>query len=281
MYKIGLSIKNPTKEIFRECREAGISVAEISLPGELYPTFDYCAAKNAAAENGVELWSFHLPFVFELYDISKRELSKGAVSSLSEMIGRAADIGIKRMVIHPSGEPIEESDRRDRMACSMQSLGRLAECACKNGCVLAVENLPRTCLGRNSSEIAELISVDPSLKVCFDTNHLLSDEGAADFIKRIGDRIITTHVSDYDFLNERHWMPGEGKQNFFSILKALGEVGYGGVWLYELSFEAPPSILRPRTLSCADIVENARSLFQGSVPTVIGSPAMGLCAWDH
>ncbi len=48
-----------------------------------------------------------------------------------------------------------------------------------------------------------------------------------------------------------------------------------------LSIEAPPSILRPRTLSCTDIVENARALFQGSVPAVIESPVMGLCAWDH
>lgn len=280
MYRIGLSTRTPTRDAFCAYREAGITLAEISLPGELYPTFDYRAAKAAADEYGVELWSFHLPFVFELYDISKRELSESAVKQLSEMIARAADIGISRMVIHPSGEPIEETERKDRMERSRQSLARLAECATKNGCVLAVENLPRTCLGRDSREIAELISVDDSLRVCFDTNHLLAKESAADFIRRIGDRIITTHVSDYDFLNERHWLPGEGKQDFISVLNALEDVGYNGAWLYELGFEAPVSIRRPRMLCCADFVQNAHTLFAGKIPDAIGTPVKGLRAWN-
>ena len=280
MYRIGLSVKTPTKELFAECRRVGIEVAEISLSGEQYPTFDYRAAKTAAAENGIELWSFHLPFVFELYDISKRELSKSAVGALSEMIARAADIGIKKMVIHPSGEPIEESDRYDRMERAKQSLVTLADCARKNGCVLAVENLPRTCLGRSSEEIAALTDADASLKVCFDTNHLLGGESSADFIKRLGDRIVTTHVSDYDFLNERHWLPGEGRLDFSLALNALASVGYNGVWLYEVGFDAPPSILRPRDLCCADFAENARALFAGERPCALGTPAQGLCAWN-
>ncbi len=280
MYRIGLSVKHVDRESLASYREAGIEAVEISPPGECYPDFDYRAAKDAAQKSGMELWSFHLPFVFELYDISKRELAHDAVEKLSEMISRASDIGIERMVIHPSGEPIEESDRYDRMECSKQSLLRLSEHARGCGCVIAVEDLPRTCLGRTSDEIAELISVDESLKVCFDTNHLLSGERAADFIKKIGNRIITTHVSDYDFLNERHWLPGEGTQDFLSILQALQEVGYDGIWLYELNLSAPATILRPRDLCAQDLVENARTLFSGKCPVTFGTPCEGLAAWN-
>ncbi|MBE6588924.1 MAG: sugar phosphate isomerase/epimerase [Ruminococcaceae bacterium] len=280
MYRIGRSTKTPCEATFADYRTAGIEVAEISLPGELYPTFDYRAAKNAARACGVELWSFHLPFVFELYDISKKELAASAVEQLSEMISRASDIGIERIVIHPSGEPIGDGERRDRMERSKQSLSRLAAHARRCGCVLAVEDLPRTCLGRNSEEIAELISVDDGLAVCFDTNHLLGDESATDFITRLGNRIITTHVSDYDFLNERHWLPGEGKLNWSAVLKALSEVGYNGVWMYELELEAPASIKRPRALYCEDFVKNAHALFEGRAPEVLGTPAPGLTAWN-
>ena len=55
----------------------------------------------------------------------------------------------------------------------------------------------------------ELISADDRLRVCFDTNHLLK-ESIIDFIYNVGDKIITTHVSDYARENERHWLPGEG-----------------------------------------------------------------------
>ena len=44
------------------------------------------------------------------------------------------------------------------------------------GQVIAVEDLPRTCLGRESSEMLELISVNDKLRVCFDTNHLLQKD---------------------------------------------------------------------------------------------------------
>ena len=266
--------------MFTACHAAGIEVAEISLPGELYPGFDYRAAKSAAREGGVELWSFHLPFVFELYDISKRELAANAVRMLSEMIKRASDIGISRMVIHPSGEPIADGERADRMERSKNSLHTLAEVSTHAGCVLAVEDLPRTCLGRSSSEILELTDVHDALRVCFDTNHLLCGESAAEFIGRVGDRIVTTHVSDYDFLNERHWLPGEGRQDWSALIDALEAVGYDGVWMYELSLEAPSTIRRQRALTCADLVRNARELFAKKAPAVIGVPLDGLCPWN-
>ena len=56
--------------------------------------------------------------------------------------------------------------------------------------------LPRTCLGNCSNEIAELISVDSSLGICFDTNHLLI-ENPINFINKLGNRIVTLHISDY------------------------------------------------------------------------------------
>ena len=82
-------------------------------------------------------------------------------------------------------------------------MAKLADFANKFGAVICVEDLPRTCLGRDSSDINELVSAQPDLRVCFDTNHMLSEDVCA-FIKDVGDKIVTVHVSDYDYLNERH-----------------------------------------------------------------------------
>ena len=165
------------------------------------------------------------------------------------------------------------------MSCAKAHLASLAEIAKQYGAVIAVENLPRTCLGRNSDEMLVLISAHENLRVCFDTNHLLGEDPIA-FLDRVGEKVITTHVSDYDFVNERHWLPGEGRLDWQAILGKLREIGYGGVWLYEISFSCPKTILRDRDLTCEDFVRNAEELFEGIVPTVASRPKPNLGMWE-
>jgi sugar phosphate isomerase/epimerase len=70
--------------------------------------------------------------------------------------------------------------------------------------------------------------------VCLDPNHLLGESHSA-LINALAGKIVTTHISDYDFLEERHWMPGEGKIDWPRLVAALKEVGYSGPFLYEIS----------------------------------------------
>ena len=83
-------------------------------------------------------------------------------------------------------------------------------------------------------EIEELLSAHPSLRVCFDTNHLLGGRCPLEFVREIGDKIVSLHVSDYDGIDEKHWLPGEGIVDWAAIMDALDEVGYDGPFLYEL-----------------------------------------------
>jgi len=244
---------------------------EISPSQDEYDIVDYLQLKRDSKSSGVELWSFHLPFMpFETIDISalSREVRENSVKRDSELIKMASDIGVTKYVIHASGEPINDTERGERMKRAKESLFSLAETAVKNGGTLAVEDLPRTCLGRNSEEILELIGAHESLRVCFDTNHLLS-EPITDFIKNVGDKIITTHVSDYDFIDEKHWLPGEGSINWQELYSALKDTGYNGVWLYELGFRAPRSRPRERDLTPADFALNAKEIFGGLPLTLI------------
>jgi sugar phosphate isomerase/epimerase len=103
----------------------------------------------------------------------------------------------------------------------------------KLGIRLAVECLPRTCLGNTSAEMLELVQADERLGVCCDVNHLLQEKSEA-FIRALGSRIISVHISDYDGLDEKHWMPGEGINDWSAILGALAEAGYEGPFLFEV-----------------------------------------------
>lgn len=270
-YPVGLSTcgKKTDARFFADCAEAGISCVELSPDSDAYDGIDYAALRRYSAESGVAIRSFHLPFLpFVALDISSLSsaIRKKSVQRDALLIKRAAEAGIGIFVIHASGEPILLA-REARMEAARESLAALAQVAASCGGVLAVEDLPRTCLGRNSEEILRLISADDRLRVCFDTNHLLG-EPIPDFIAAVGDKIVSTHVSDYDFTDERHWLPGEGKIDWQALLSALGKTGYDGPWLYELGFRPPKSRPRERDLTPADFARNAKELFEGLPLTV-------------
>ena len=280
-YSIGASTCGalPTEDLFVAYREAGISYMEVSCSVAETSALDLPAVMGLAKTYGVTVASLHLPFSREM-DLSLTDPAtrSAVVAYQSELMKRGAAVGIPMFVIHPSSEPIEDGERAARMACAKESLAILAELAESLGVILAVEDLPRTCLGNCSDDMVELLSAHPALGSCLDTNHLLGEDTAA-YVRRVGNRIVTTHVSDYDFINERHWLPGEGKQDFFAILEALGEVGYRGLWLYELGLKTPHTITRPRELTYADLLENANTLFAGESPAPFGTPIPNLGMW--
>lgn len=275
MYKIGMSTPSNdeiTESLFMSCKEAGITHLEISVSNELSKKLDYEKIKAWADKYCITLWSFHLPFwPFSEIDISKPELAKGSVEYLKTYIDKATNIGIDKFVIHASGEPIDDGERAVRMQSAKESLGALADYANEKGAKIAVENLPRTCLGRNSSEMKELLSANPNLVSCFDTNHLLCQD-FSEYLDEIGNTVVTLHVSDYDFINERHWLPYEGKIDWPKMLKKLKEIDYKGVWLYELDLVAPNTITRERKLLCKDFADNAEAVFASRIPNFLGTP---------
>lgn len=271
MLPIGLSScgKELNDATFAAYRAAGITHMEISLPHTGYASLNYREVREIADRHGILLWSFHLPFSpFETLDISRKDLAKNSVAYLSELIQRASDIGIKTHIIHASGEPIAEEDRPERMKRSRESLCLLADVAKSCGSRIAVEDLPRTCLGRNSGDLLALTADHPDLCICFDTNHLLA-EPVPDFIRAVGHKIVTTHVSDYDRLDEKHWLPGEGVTDWGELYRTLLEVGYTGPWLYEIGYGAPDTHPRSRNLTPADFVRNANEIFAGAPLTCI------------
>lgn len=266
---------------FQAYRGAGIDCLEISPGEKQYDSLDIGRLKELSDEYNVELRSFHLRFYdFAQYDISStnEDARRFAVEYHKKMIFDCSKAGIKIFVVHASGEPIERHDRAARIDSAKKSLRELAEYAGSRGSVIAVENLPRTCLGNTGKELLEIISCDDRLRICFDTNHLLLEDHDT-FLRAVSSKLITTHFSDYDFNNERHWLPGEGDIDWKALMDALDEAGYDGAVVYELPLAAAINTLtRSRSLTPADIKRNHHELESRSELTVIGKrvPNLGI-----
>ena len=221
---------------FANMRKNGIQAIELSF--DEYESMDFQAVKAAADKNGINLWSLHLPFMpFETIDISslKKEQRTNNIHMLCGIMEKACNIGIDTFVVHASGEPVLPPEREERMKCSCESLFSLSDFAKKRNARIAVENLPRTCLGNCSDEINRLTAVNDNLKVCFDTNHLFL-ETHKDFVSNLKKEIVTVHISDYDFTGEKHWLPTVGKIDWKEVVGLLDAVDYTGPFLYEVSF---------------------------------------------
>ena len=136
------------------------------------------------------------------------------------------------------------------------------------GAVIAAEDMIPSCIGRDIGEMQTLLAANDKLRVCFDVNHLLVDSHA-DFVHALGDKIVTVHISDYDGVNEQHWLPGEGVIDFPAVYSLLRGCGYEGVWIYELSLNGAKSADRGRFLTYRDFRRNADLIFSGKNPPKI------------
>lgn len=228
--------------------ESGISVMEMDMQNR-WDRWPVCDLKDAwkhvgnhAKGIGLVIWSLHIPYGTD-NDLSslQEHHRKAIVHRHAALIAAAAEtLGIRKAVVHPSFEPVPENEREERIKRVRESLSYLCEQAAPYGVQVAVEDLPRTCLGNTTAEMRRIVDGIDQLGICCDTNHLLMDK-TEDFIRDLGHRIVTVHLSDYDFVNERHWLPGKGLNDWRGILSALEKAGYSGPAMFEIGPECCPA----------------------------------------
>lgn len=243
-YTLGTSLginSSQTKAQMQRIKDAGIEWVEVTcnsfqrnIPEAEWET----RAENIRkiiADLGLKVWSCHLPFSRTL-DISVLDDAQRAknVELQKRMIRLCGEkYHPKRLVLHPSSEPISDGDRAKRLENARASIGELLPVAKEIGAVLCIENLPRTCLGRVTSEMRYLIEPYPEVMVCFDVNHLLI-ETHEKYFAVLGDRIGNVHISDYDRIDERHALPGDGVIDWPALHYMLRLSGYDGIFMHEV-----------------------------------------------
>lgn len=241
---LGISIGvGGNRHMAAEYARAGFEVAEISLADQPFEERRAFALDVMAQlrECGMTLWSVHLPFSKRL-DISELDEEKrlAVIRELTLDIELARELGAQVLVIHGSSEPNPDEERADRLAASIRSLAALQAIA--GDMKLAIENLPRTCIGRTGAEVDAMSCACSG--ICFDVNHLLIESHSA-FLSAAAPHVITTHLSDYDGLDERHFIPGAGIVPWKLVRSTLLENGYTGPFLFELRDDPATSLPYP------------------------------------
>lgn len=114
------------RAVFQGYAQAGIRYMEVSLDAYRYAALNLDAPKSYAQEAGVRLWSIHLPFNREFYNIAHLDSSRRAACLLEycRLLEKASKAGISVAVVHPSSEPIDGAERALAMAAGQAKPAR-------------------------------------------------------------------------------------------------------------------------------------------------------------
>lgn len=255
------------KDILKQVSEHGVECVELSFSHDDYFVKYHFTKDNTAEklykyckELGIDIWSIHLPFS-DKWDLSNDD-AKEALEDNKKLIDAAEKAHIKVAVIHPSFEPIQAENRAKRLENAKKNLKELNDYAKKHQVILALENLPRTCLGNRSEEMISLLDATGTAFI-FDTNHSLEEENVHFLSNMILHHYcpVSLHISDYDFVDERHDIPGHGINPWSKILTMLQEAGYSGPAMYEIRHIASPE----RMISFDEVTENMDDLLNGKI----------------
>ena len=115
------------------------------------------------------------------------------------------------------------------------SLEEIATYAEKNDVLIAIEYEPGL-LVENSNDVLQLISNNfKNVGVNFDLCHAaVLDENISQVIKKIGNKLYHTHISDCKNKKHYHLIPGRGDIDFIAFIRALKAINYKGFLTGEL-----------------------------------------------
>ncbi len=249
--ELSISLGQETCHKAEQFFKAGFTATEFDLPVHYHEPInlseidDFLKAQyQPLKDSGLKITSWHIPFG-RYWDISSPDegIRQGALKAHKELLNTLEPLDGVNLVIHPSFEPIKEEDRDKHILACQKSLAELAPIARDKGKRLALENLPRTCLGRTSVEMALLTMNGEICDVCMDTTHLFH-ETQENFLDVCGKWVVNTHLSDYlTGQNECHWVPGTGSLNWRAIFERLIALPYTGTYNFEVFHAAPLELL--------------------------------------
>lgn len=166
---------------------------------------------------------------------------KGKFDLLKPWFDMYLEAGIDRAVLHCNSQrsPAPQSyyvaaERRAEV------LGKVKDYLKGTPLTICVENIPHSDHAESAGLLKLMKELDsPNFGICLDTGHLnLAGESQTDFIRNCGSYLKALHLADNMGGFDEHLMPGgHGTVDFYGIVKALREIGYDGIFNYEIPGE--------------------------------------------
>ena len=253
---LGLSVKHPLENVFSsgyfDCIELCIG-ADFNVEGAFDVFYDMCEKTKALCKKyNVKINSYHLPYNGERYEgrymhapsAFDKALRDKTLEYTKREISALLDTDIKFVVIHGSLRTTPE-ERPARVDNFVEYLRELCDFCAPHGITVAVETLLESCIGGGGDDpqnrIPEMKYIMENVKrdnigICLDNNHFIKSS-SIDFVKELGQYVVTTHFSDYYGTDECHNIPGNGTTDWKKLTSLLIEKGYKGPWLFEIRFK--------------------------------------------
>ena len=243
-FKPGVSIRLPGNldkdDTLQLLAASGLSAVELMYISDFTKPGWVKRVRQTLKESNILINSVHAPFGNEV-DISRCDDGgqEYAIAAIAESIEMAKQLRAGILVVHASAEPIEKTEREKRLAQSSKGLAMLVKMVEPLGIRIAVELLPRTCLGNTAEELNQIVEqhAEKQVGICLDTNHLPDASELPEYVAMLQQRLITTHISDYYGIDEKHWMPFTGVIDWRSVADALRSINYRGAFIYEVTLD--------------------------------------------
>ena len=246
-YGLGTSLSSLTnhltsRELIEALRNSEVQTFELNSQMFFY---DYDGAvreefKAMLKETGKRVISYHIPFAGtdDLSNVDEK-LRVQALSRFRAHYAAVKEFGCKYIVLHPSTEirTNVKAERDERINQLRKSLLEIENEMKEMGVKVALEFLPRLCIGNTLADMDQILEGMNAevFGVCFDVNHIMNQYPLIpEITRKLGKRLFTTHISDYDGVDECHWLPGNGVIDWKAFVEALKEIDYQGPFNYEI-----------------------------------------------
>ena len=192
----------------------------------------YNEAYEQITAHGMKINAIHMPITNEWGDLACQYESdrKEIVKMFSELLKQLDKYNPSAYVFHPGGFGVNENNYPEYTERLIKSVNVLTEETDKKICI---ENMAGRHFLDTSDKMCDFLSKCKNAYTCVDVNHFYYEK-PEEAIAKYGDRIGTIHISDYDFVRERHFLPKEGKIDWMKVLSAFEKANYQGAFNYEV-----------------------------------------------
>lgn len=190
---------------------------------------------NFCWQHGIKIPQAHMVFPSNIVSDS------GAIDLIEKQIKMLSAMGVRAAVLHGDHLDGTALSYEEKIEKNIEAFRTLAERVGECSLTVCIENLQRIFV--SIDEILYVLDRVGSdlFGICLDTGHLnlTATSSQREFILKAGSRLKALHIADNDRSRDQHIAPfGIGTVDFAEVVDALREIGYDGLFNYEIGGEA-------------------------------------------
>lgn len=162
------------------------------------------------------------------------------ISTLKDWLDLFYFAGVKNAVLHCDGYSFaEDTPDEEKYRANIEAIKELTGYIKGKDLTICLENLRLFVF--TADELLYVVEEvgGENIGICLDTGHLnLVGGDQVEFIRKAGKYLKALHIADNDGTSDQHMMPyGRGNIDFLVVMRALKEIGYGGLFNLEIPGE--------------------------------------------